>query len=164
MKREKPTTKSLILDKKKKLILTEKSFLSQMGADGTIRIENKQYKYLPKGKYLVHFNLEQCRHKVGYVYALPRIIEHGYFSKTRNKQELPLLSFENIIFGKCLKVREKLKYLDLKSKDFKYSFSNIKTVAQLKRSILTRYSKSMPDLTKEQILKLGVSYTLLERV
>jgi hypothetical protein len=162
MQRGKTTKNILVIFKKKIFQLNEKEFLSEIGAQGIIRIEDRQYKYLPKGNLVAHFNLEECGHKIGDTYALPRIIKHGYYSKIKNKEELPVLSFKKIIFGKCIAVKEKLKYNDITLEDYKYSFTNIKNDKQLKKQILKRYSQSMPDLSKEGILKLGVSYTLLE--
>ncbi len=162
MKREKQSKYILVSADKKELLLKEKLFLLKLGANGIIRIEDKQYKYLPKGRFLAHFNLERCGHKVGYTYVLPRIVRHGYYSKIKNKELLPLLSFKRVVFGECVKVEERIKYSELKSRHFKNSFTNIKNIKQLQKAILSRYTRSMPDLTKEDILKLGVSYTLLK--
>lgn len=162
MKRKKSTGNILIVDNKRKRVVGEKSFLSQLGVSGMIRIENTQYRYFPQGRFLAYFNLEKCGHEVGKVYALLRIMKHGHYSGIKNIEQFPLLSFKKIIFGKCIKVEQKLKYADLKQKHFKYSFSNIKNTKQLKDSILARYTKSLPDLDPTQILNLGISYTLLE--
>ena len=44
----------------------------------------------------------------------------------------------------------------------KFSFSHIKDVESLKKAIIDRYSSSMPNLSKEEILSLGISLTKLK--
>jgi hypothetical protein len=134
---------------------------AKLGIDGSIRIRKDEYHhietYLP---YFTHFNLEYSGHKIGARYALPRILVQGYFHSSEDELP-PLLSFENILFGTCVRKKDRVPYHDLTATDFAYSMSNIKTVDDLERLIWSRYHVSMPKLSKEQIQKMGVSVTTL---
>ena len=127
---------------------------------GVIRIHDDEYKNIDREKeFLTHFNLQVSHHKVGNIYILPRILKSGFF--TEEKEKLPNLSFKNVIKGECVEVREYLKYEELEKNDFEFSFENIKNSEELEKIIYERYSKSMPNLSKKEILDLGVSLTKL---
>ena len=130
--------------------------------DGIIRIhKNDLWYFYNTSKYLTHFNLQYCEHKINHNYLLPKILKSGYFKK--NEEEIkPILDFKLCLIGKCIKVVNNVSYEDLTKDDFEYSFANIKTIDELKEQIYKRYSASLPDLNKEEILNLGVSITKLE--
>ncbi len=135
--------------------------IDKVRIDGIIRIKNEEYISINRDeKYLTHFNLQVSHHKVGFIYALPRIIKSGYF--TQKEERLPDLSFDNIVIAECVQVKEYLKYEELNESHFKYSFKTIKNTKELQKVILSRYCKSMPELTKKEILSLGVSMTKLK--
>ena len=134
---------------------------AKLGIGGSIRIRKEEYDnietYLP---YYTHFNLEYAGNSIGARYALPRIMVQGYYRS--DEDELPpLLSFEDILYGTCVRKKERVQYRDLTATDFAYSMRSIKTVDDLTRVIISRYKHSMPSLTKEEILSLGVSVTTL---
>lgn len=62
----------------------------------------------------------------------------------------------------CISAKNHIPYEELTKGDFKYSFRNIKNVKDLKSEILKRYSVSLPNLSKDKLLSLGVSLTELK--
>ena len=142
--------------------MTHEDFNTSLRVEGSIRIHKKDFKLLPQHqKILTHFNLEVCYHKVGKMYALPIILERGYLKK--NGEELtPLLDISNCKLSRCIDVKEYVKYDELSEEDFKFSFPHIKSIEDLKKEILWRYSQSLPDHSNEELLELGVSITTLE--
>lgn len=161
MQREGINSKILV----KGVYYDEKEFISRQfpntDIDGIIRISESEYCFIDmKKKYLDHFNLQICGHEVGKIYSLPRILKHGYF--TEEKEQLPDLLFDKTILGKCVLVKQNLSFNELGNFDFNYSFQHIKSINALKTAILKRYKQSMPKLSDDDILKLGVSLTRLE--
>ena len=67
-----------------------------------------------------------------------------------------------VYFVKCLKIKNYLRYENLKKKDFKYSFKDIKNVKALKKAMIRRYKKSLLHINNIQIIRLGVSTTKLK--
>lgn len=134
---------------------------AKLGVDGSIRIRKEEYDnietYLP---YYTHFNLEYAGNRIGARYAMPRIMVQGYY-RDEDDELPPLLSFENILYGVCVRKKERIPYHELTPTDFAYAMRSIKTTDDLKRLMLSRYKVSMPNLLPEEILKLGVSVTTL---
>lgn len=129
--------------------------------NGMIRILKEDYQYLPeKGSLYQHYNLQPSNHLVGGVYLFAKIERQGYFISSDN-EELPLLNLDNCFYGECLSTKKVNSYDNLTEEDFQYSMSSIKNKEQLKQAILKRYSVSVPKLTKEEILKIGLSQTTL---
>lgn len=151
------------LDNKVEIIYDEKSFLEKNNLPlAGIRIHKKDYKLLsPRKKYLTHFNLHISNHKKGETYLLQRILKSGYY-KSDNDYELPTIDLKDNFIVKCIECQEEVPYDKLDKSIFKHSFSNIQSIDELKKEISWRYSKSMPNLSKSEILKLGVSITKLE--
>lgn len=133
----------------------------EIGIKNLIRLQKKDFASIKSQKIITHFNLEKSNHEINMVYLLPKILSSGYYISESDFLE-PELDFENCYVAKCLEVRENLSYDDLSEKDFQYSFENIKNIETLKKEILFRYSKSLPNLSKEEILNLGISLTKLE--
>ena len=131
------------------------------GIDGIIRIPADIYPTIDDTltRY-THFNLEFSGHKIGALYALPRIVTHGYF-RSQGDERPPVLSFGDIFIVRCVAVREHVPYESLREKDFKFSMKHIYNVEELKKEMLFRYAVSMPMLTKRDILSRGVSVTTL---
>jgi len=152
----------LVLKEGNKLFsLNKKQFYHKHRLDGIIRISKEDQQYYPKGiKYLTHFNLQYCHHMKGRIYALPVILKSGHL--TSKEEVLPILSFKGCLIAKCLSVRNNVNYNCLTKNDFKFSSRNISTVPELKRAILRRYTISMPELSAEDIISLGVSITTLK--
>lgn len=129
--------------------------------DGAIRIHAKDYAEFPEGKHFTHFNLQVSGHLPGHIYALPKIITPGFFISPDQEQP-PLLDFSQCFIARCITVRENVMYTDLTDEDFAHSFRHIRNVDALKKEILWRYTQSLPTLSPEEILSLGVSITELE--
>lgn len=154
--------KVLVWEDGKEVLADFKSLANRLNVYGIIRIRALEYKNIPQAGYFGHFNLEWTDHQVGKRYSLPRIMRHGSWSATTKEEVLPLLSFENAYKGECLAARQKISYEDVTEDLFEYSMTNIKDIESLKKIILERYSASLPNLTEEEILALGVSFTLLK--
>lgn len=131
--------------------------------DGVIRIHMKDYTEFKAGNFFTHFNLQISNHLPGHLYALPKIINPGFFIDTNNEQ-LPVLDFSQCFIARCLDVREQVVYESLTPEDFQYSFKHIQNTDDLKREILWRYKQSLPKQSAAEILSLGVSITHLEIV
>ena len=137
------------------------SFLRMNNIDGIIRIRKEEYAVLPDNvTHITHFNLGYAGHKKGAVYALPLIIKPGIFTKEEDIK--PILRFENCVIAKCVGCRNNVSYDQIREEDFIHSFPSIKNRDELKQAILRRYTQSMPDLSLQKILSLGVAITELE--
>jgi hypothetical protein len=134
---------------------------AKIGVDDSIRILKEEYAdidtHLP---YFTHFNLQYGGMKIGRRYALPNILVQGYY-KSDEDEFPPLLSFENCLTGTCVRVKEHVLYDDLTTIDFEYSMRTIRNIEQLKQAVLRRYRVSMPLISEEEMLRLGVSVTTL---
>lgn len=134
---------------------------AKLGINNSIRIRKDEYHHIETYlAYFTHFNLEYAGNSIGARYALPKIMVQGYFHSIEDELP-PLLSFEDILYGVCVRKKERVPYRELTATDFAYSMSNIKTVDDLERLIWSRYKVSMPMLSREQIYDLGVSVTTL---
>lgn len=143
--------------------VSRKTFFEKHFVDKMLRLRQEEFENIREGVfYFTHFNLQYTDHFVGEVFALPLIVTPGYYnSKT---EVLPILCFEDCFVGKCVGVRNNIVYDDLCEEDFKFSVAHIKTVEQLKKAILNRYSQSMPELSTEKIISLGVAITTLKLI
>ena len=159
IKRNNKQIKYLIQKREEVIEIDKRQFDSRNGIEDVIRIHEKDYPFIPTDTpHYAHFNLQISNHKVGKIYALPKIIVPGHFSK--NGEEVhPILSFEECYIGECIYVKQEVLYEDLTSQDLICSLTNIKTIDNLKREVLFRYSISMPDLTEEEIITLGIAIT-----
>lgn len=153
--------KILVLDNGKEKLISQKYLLKKLNVDGIIRIQKKDFPLLFRRKYLTHFNLEWSGHVEGKRYILAKIERPGYFKKGE-KEVQPLLSFDSKFVAKCIGSKEFVKYDEVTEEDFKYSFENIKSIDELKEQILYRYTKSLPDMKKKELLDLGVGITYLQ--
>ena len=159
--RKKQKNKIKIIKNNEIFNLNEDEFFKKNNIRGIIRINKEDYNSLkPYTKYLTHFNLQFCTHKKGEIYALPSIVKKGYF--TSKEEVLPLLSFENCLTAECIDVKNNIKYKDLTKKDFEHSFKHIKNIKDLKSEIIKRYSISLPHITPNKLISLGVSITKLK--
>ncbi len=133
-------------------------------SDGVIRILDEEYgdinRTLP---FFTHFNLEFSGHRIGAKYMLPRIVKQGYYRGPED-EVLPVLSFNDVLVGTCVGVREHVPYKALREVNFLYSMKHIQDQSELKKAILRRYRVSMPNLTQEEIFNLGVSVTTLQHL
>ncbi len=139
------------------------SILNQYHIDSIIRIRKSEFFKIHKHReYLTHFNLQFCHHYVGKRYGIVLIAKPGYLDG--ENEILPVLSLEPMIIGECVEVRNNVTYEDIHKDDFTFSFDHIKSIDSLKKVILKRYRESMPSLSPDVILSLGVSITKLKIV
>ncbi|MFT4260944.1 MAG: transketolase family protein [Candidatus Woesearchaeota archaeon] len=160
MKRSKNTDELLVKQKGETKSLDKKLFLKQQKADGIIRVTPKEFDFFKEQEELTHFNLQQSFHKKNNTYLIMKLLEHGYF--TKDEEKLPLLDADNILKFKCLDVKEKLPYTKISKQDI--NKSSTKSLSSLKQSILNRYQKSLPGISKKELLELGVSMTSLQKI
>jgi len=145
----------------KNIRVDEVSYLKTNNATGIIRIRKEDYAFLPDtATHLTHFNLGYAGHKKGKIYALPLIIKPGHYT---DKEDVPpILRFTNCVIAKCLGCRNNVPYDQITDDDFVHSFPSIQSIEELKQAILRRYKQSMPNLSEEKLLSLGVAVTELE--
>ncbi len=136
--------------------LTWASLCGRLDVDGIVRLRPAEHDEASDGRTrLTHFNLQACHHRPGLRYAFLRIERPGFFDGTA--EEVPHMSVRFPIRGRCTEVRNHVPYDELQERDFFNSFSDAQSPSMLRRSILARYRQSMPHLTEERILGLGVS-------
>lgn len=156
-----PSSSLLLLNKEMEETVPLQSFLAGQGLSGLIRIESNRFESLPTQGLFAHFNLEQASHTPGETYGLIRLVRHGFYKSSTNEEQLPLLSAEGMRIAQCVEVRQNIPYDQLDESYFMHSFPSIQSPEELKAEILARYQKSLPELSEEDILSRGVSYTLL---
>src|SRR3989344_843640 len=139
--------------------VNEEGFLKRHDIIHIIRLDEREFEEAKTMKTITHFNLQTAEHAPDRRYGLVKIVKHGWYDG--NKEQPPLLDLDTIIIVKGVDYKEISSYALLQKEDFKDSFSHIKTKDALKESILKRYMRSLPHLTKEEILSLGVAKTTL---
>lgn len=150
-----------VLIKNEIKVISRKEFLKRMGVDGICRLKDGEYLSLAKNqRFLTLFNLQHTTHQAGKLYALAHIVKPGYFTLT--KEVLPLLSFKKSPIARCLSVRNKVAYEQLSIDNFRYSLPAIQNKKQLHEAIVKKYSESVPGLSAEKLIALGVAVTRLE--
>ncbi|UFX82585.1 hypothetical protein [Candidatus Absconditicoccus praedator] len=151
----------ILNNKKQEVYVDKKTFFEEKQIDGIIRIPQSDFEYIKNKSVYTHFNLNISNHIPGNIYGLPKILRFGYFNPQTGEEQLPLLSFEDNLKGKCFDVKEKLSYEDMDRKFFENCLDYIDDIGDLKEHIIGRYSKSMKGLEKDELLELGVSATFL---
>ena len=63
---------------------------------------------------------------------------------------------------KCIFVKNNVKYTDINKDYFAHSLRDIQSVCSLKKNILHRYKRSLPNIPDDVKLSLGVAITELE--
>lgn len=127
-----------------------------------IRFQKEDYECLLNlgSNQLTHFNLQGPGHQRNQQYALMEILKPGFYTET--SEQLPVLNLNDCLIAECISCQQKVSYSELEQDVFTHSLSNIKDTESLKMAIIRRYSKTMPNLTKQNILDLGVSVTKLK--
>ncbi len=155
--------KILVLENEQEVFKDKVQTRADLGVDGFIRIRENEFVNIDKGAiFLAHFNLQHTSHEVGKVYGLVKILRNGHYSGVDSVEVLPLLDLSQVYIAEGVEVQNHLSYEDLTNEHFKHSLPNIKNVDNLKDVICDRYCESMPNLNKEEIVKLGVGFTLLK--
>jgi len=146
-------------------LIRKHDFLNDIGykVDGIIRISKDDFVFLPKkrGAVFVHFNLQHSGHLSEKIYLIMKILKNGYYI-SYSEELLPVLSLQGSIITRCVGVRENLSYQEVSNEDLRLSFIKLNSVKDLKELIYKRYSKSLPLLSKKDILQLGVSISKLK--
>ena len=136
-------------------------FMKKYNVDAGIQILHSDFKLIKKNmNRFTHFNIQDTKHKPGRNYLIVKIDKQGYFDGITYKQAI--FDSNNFILAKCLSVQNNIDYIDLKKKDFKHSFGNIKNINNLKKAIKRRYRKSIAHLSDTEKLSLGVAITELK--
>ena len=136
-------------------------FNKKYNVHSVIQILDLDFKLIKKNmNRFTHFNIQNTGHKPGKNYLIMKIHKRGYFDGITFKQ--PIYNSNNFILAKCLSVQNNIDYIDLKKKDFKHSFGNIKNINNLKKAIKRRYKKSLSHLSDTEKLSLGVAITELK--
>lgn len=153
----------IVLEDGKKFTVSVEQLRRTTGLHDVIRILDTDYNEIDETqKYLAHFNLEDTDSIPGNTYILAKIVEPGFFDHISGKERPPTLSLKDVIIAKCLKAETNVPYEKLTPEYFNFSMKHIYDVPTLKDAIIRRYSASMPRLSKEEILGLGVSWQTLE--
>jgi len=136
-------------------------FCKKYNVHSAIQILHSDFKLIKKNmNRFTHFNIQNTKHISGRNYLIIRIYKRGYFDGKTFKQAI--FHNNNFILAKCLSVQNNIDYIDLKKKDFKHSFGNIKNINNLKKAIKRRYKKSLSHLSDTEKLSLGVAITELK--
>jgi len=136
-------------------------FLKKYNVHLCIQILHSDFKLIKKNmNRFTHFNIQDTKHKPGRNYLIVKIDKQEYFDGITYKQAI--FDSNNFILAKCLSVQNNIDYIDLKKKDFKHSFGNIKNINNLKKAIKRRYKKSLSHLSDTEKLSLGVAITELK--
>lgn len=142
--------------------LDHKEFLNSNEVDGIIKIQDKEYSCInSQNGFITHFNLEKGNHKVGSKYILMKVVKPGYYISDEDFEN-PVLDFKNCFVCECVDVHDNISYSELTKSEFENSFTNIQNVAELQKAILFRYNQSMPKLSDDELLELGVGLTKLK--
>lgn len=148
--------------KGKNFLISYKFLMDKFGVAGIIRFHKKDYDELSNMDKLAHFNFQKCNHIEGKKYLLMEILEPGFFTDDFEKQ--PLLNLDEFHIGKCYEVREFQDYADLTDDDIALSFKHMDSIFKIKKEIILRYSKSLPNIKKTSIPDYGVSVTKLKNI
>jgi hypothetical protein len=151
-----------IIKKNKKFINKDKfDFKKIYRLHDYIKLTNQDFNQLSQiNSTFVHFNLEWTGHKKNKNYLIVKIIKKGSFDGKIYRA--PIISSKKVLFAKCLSFKNKIKYKNLTKKDFIYSLKTIKNNKDLKKAIIRRYKKSLPHMSKNSIINLGVAITKLK--
>lgn len=93
---------------------------------------------------------------MGSLAALSKIVAGGYFDP-KGEEQLPLLSFENIWIAKIIGFTQSISYQEIPQDCFKNTIGKAHSPEELQELMLTRYQKTLPTFTDNQILAQGVS-------
>ena len=158
-----PIKPKKIYFKKGKNVISEnpRAFLKKYNANWYIQILHSDFKLIKKNmNRFTHFNIQNTGHKSGKNYLIIKTHKQGYFDGTTYKHSI--LDSNNFILAKCLSVQNNINYVDLRTKIFKHSLSNIKNVNALKKAMKRRYKKTLAHLSDTEKLSLGVGITELK--
>ncbi len=146
----------------REFIFPRSSIVEELGVKSIIRIPKEEYpEKATRGSIFTHFNLPVPSDFTGTRAVLSRILENGYF-KTSGEEKLPLLSFSNVWLVNVTKQINFANYDSFSPEIFERTIGGVRNVDELKKLILSRYSKSIPDFDEKGILSQGLSVRFLE--
>ena len=160
LKRQNNNSELIIFDGSKESTVKKDEFLKKHSADGIIRIRQDDFNFFSKNDFVTHFNLEKSNHKKEKTYLVMKIKKPGFF--TDKKEQLPVLESKNMLKFICTNVKENTDYKQISKDNFKNSYVN--SVDSLKNKITKNYSTSLPSISKQELLKRGVSITSLLKI
>jgi hypothetical protein len=137
-----------------------KKFLKEQKIHDLIKLTSEEFKTVLKKKVFFHFNLQHSVHKKNKKYYLVKILKHGYSDK--KKYIHPILSSEFFLLTKCESSRNFINYTQIKKNELNKSLLLIKSIKNLKLSILKKYKKSLSHIDNNTKIKMGVSITKLK--
>ncbi len=160
-KEKSPEEKIRILVDGKEETLNLSELAKNLRVNGFIRIPMDEFqKVYTESGILSHFNLERTNHKIGDRYAIVRIVKNG--SSDGKEEVSPLLSLDDACVAECVGVENHISYGKLRPSHFDYSMQGVADESSLKATILKRYGSNRKDLTPDEMMKLGVGFTLLK--
>lgn len=149
--------------KNKIISFDHRYFCKKVKVHDIIKCSHKEFKNLKlfsSRKYFYHFNIFNTVHKKAQKYLMVKILKKGLSKNNRHIQ--PILGYKKIYVVKCLKVKNKIPYNQLKYTDYKDNLYNVKNVKDLKNNILLKYSKTLQHLDNKKKVQLGVGITKLK--
>lgn len=157
-----PVTEHVLVSERGQIISYSRGeLLRALDVEGNIRIQLEDYEKIPEGELYAHFNLSKIEHRVCARYALPKILKSGFYNAETGETQPPVLSYENVYFGTCIDVRGGISYEEITPELFEHSMTHIKTIEELKCAMVERYTRSRIVMTREDILAVPVTWTLL---
>ena len=142
-------------------VVATEALLQRYHVDGIIRLHADDFALLggTLGVF-VHFNLGSTLNKAGERYVLLPIVKQGH-RLPDGREVLPVVDPDQFRIGVCLSVQQRVPIGDVTAGDFAHSLPTLRTAAQLRAVLLTRYAPMFPDRTAEAILSHGCAVTRL---
>lgn len=142
------------------MLLDYAAFLEHFNITSVVRIPSAEFDQINlQNPSFDHFNLGKTHHQVGERYLVLKIVRHGSLTAGGTKEVPPLLSLDRAFIVECEKVENNVSYADLTPEHFTYALPTTPDLETLRPTIHNRYKTSRPDLTGEEMEKLGVGYT-----
>jgi hypothetical protein len=129
--------------------------------DSVIKMFPDEFRQVPSPpSHLIHFNLEYSGHKPNHQYLITCIETGGSYDGVNYLG--PIMRAGVAYLSRCITVTNNVQYTDIDQCLFVHSLSDIQSVWSLKKNILHRYKRSLPNISDDVKLSLGVSITELE--
>lgn len=139
--------------------------LEKFGVDEIIRIPQIDYPELAlRGETFVHYNLPIMHDRLGWEVIMCRIVEAGC-RKSPKEERKPLLSLEDVWKARVVDFYQREKYSDIPREIFlEKCIGRAKNKSELERMMVKRYQPVYPFLKEDQILREGVTVTMLKLI
>lgn len=156
--------KSTILFNGKLRVLDTVEVYKMFGVDEIIRVPNNEYPATLKSYDIVnHFNLRLKSDQKDYFAMLAKIIKNGYF-KQNGEMLMPVLNLKDIWKAKIIDTKYFSDYTKVPNIYFSNTIGNIKTIKDLRQTLIYRYSSVLPDVSIKDILSEGVTVRTLRLI